>query len=832
MTPDTRIDHPRSKVQIDKVTDRSPLLMASKSYGTSHSVPSPVKSLKSVLKRMKQSNSPSNPVSGTSTTEEILMTEIKSAEAEFICWMDSQVDKINNFFIEKENEALDRFPILEQQLRLMYEHRRERKEASANTKGYDGALNKVAQSTGSALARKMDLPSMPVLIRRKFPKQARHSGKIADEQEETDHEPRNQTHQTRDYTRRNNFTVTYTAARRQLKIAVMEFYKSLELLKGYRALNHTGIRKMMKKFDKTVNGSHSDSYMAKLNQMQFAGSEALDGLLSKTENLYSNYFENGNHKHAVEKLRAKEFPEEHYSAMFFTGLCLGLALPLFIQGLFIGIQHLADHINYPDTVFLFQVWGGFFLVNLMLMLFMVNLFVWTRFKINYPFIFEFDGHDYLDYRQYGEIPAFMMFLLSLFGWLTFNDFFPDQYPAIYFPPLYLGLCVIILLVPLPILHWKARRWFLIAMWRLLLSGLYPVEFRDFFLGDILCSLSYSISNASFFFCLYATHWKNVVSGSPAISGCSSSKSRLLGFLNCLPGIWRLLQCFRRFGDSGDWFPHLANAAKYICLILYYMFLSIVRIDHWSSPTYRALFIFFATINALYSSFWDILMDFSLGQTDSKNLFLRDELSYKHYKWTYYVIMILDPILRFSWVFYAAYSSQIQQSATVSFIVSLVEIIRRFLWAFFRVENEHCTNVGRFRAVRDLTLPYEIEKHEPFESLMQIDEDAQAEGILQNPSKKIVTLTSPADEESRIGSISMPSPVSPAVDIPIKRSPSRRDTIVSIATPVLRAVSTAMRSAHAADFERRKVDRKSQSEDEDDDDEFDHEDEYDQHNENN
>jgi hypothetical protein len=27
-------------------------------------------------------------------------------------------------------------------------------------------------------------------------------------------------------------------------------------------------------------------------------------------------------------------------------------------------------------------------------------------------------------------------------------------------------------------------------WRLLFSGFYPVEFRDFFLGDMYCSLTY------------------------------------------------------------------------------------------------------------------------------------------------------------------------------------------------------------------------------------------------------------------------------------------------------------------------------------------------------
>lgn len=30
-----------------------------------------------------------------------------------------------------------------------------------------------------------------------------------------------------------------------------------------------------------------------------------------------------------------------------------------------------------------------------------------------------------------------------------------------------------------------------------------------------------------------------------------------------------------------------------------------------------------------------------------------------------------------------------------------------MWSLFRVENEHCTNVGRFRASRDVPLPYDV-----------------------------------------------------------------------------------------------------------------------------
>ncbi|KAM0006590.1 hypothetical protein Hdeb2414_s0023g00629541 [Helianthus debilis subsp. tardiflorus] len=43
-----------------------------------------------------------------------------------------------------------------------------------------------------------------------------------------------------------------------------------------------------------------------------------------------------------------------------------------------------------------------------------------------------------------------------------------------------------------------------------------------------------------------------------------------------------------------------------------------------------------------------------------------------------------------------------------FIVASLEIVRRGLWNFFRVENEHLNNVGKFRAVKSIPLPFSYE----------------------------------------------------------------------------------------------------------------------------
>jgi hypothetical protein len=80
-------------------------------------------------------------------------------------------------------------------------------------------------------------------------------------------------------------------------------------------------------------------------------------------------------------------------------------------------------------------------------------------------------------------------------------------------------------------------------------------------------------------------------------------------------------------------------------------------------------------------------------------------------------MIMDPILRFNWIFYAIYTHDAQHATIVSFAVSLSEVLRRGLWTLFRVENEHCSNIKKEKASRDLPLPYKF---------VEDDEDSQDE----------------------------------------------------------------------------------------------------------
>lgn len=290
-----------------------------------------------------------------------------------------------------------------------------------------------------------------------------------------------------------------------------------------------------------------------------------------------------------------------------------------------------------------------------------------------------------------QLPALFSLIFIICFWLSVYDFWPHKLDMIHYPIIYVVIVLVLLLNPFRFWYYHARRWFLIVMWRLIFSGFYRVEFKDFWMGDLLCSQTYALSNISLFFCLYARDWQQ-----PAM--CNSSHSRLMGFFATAPGILRLLQCFRRYHSSKMWFPHLINGGKYTFTILYYMTLSIWRIDKSNIPA-KAAFIAFAAGNAVYTSksafyvpifrtniaiaIWDLAMDWSLLNPYAPYPFLREQLGFKQ-AWVYYLAMFIDPVIRFQWIFYIIYQSDLQHSALLSFLLSLAEVGRRFMWCFFRM----------------------------------------------------------------------------------------------------------------------------------------------------
>lgn len=204
-----------------------------------------------------------------------------------------------------------------------------------------------------------------------------------------------------------------------------------------------------------------------------------------------------------------------------------------------------------------------------------------------------------------------------------------------------------------------------------------------------------------------------------------------------------------------------------------------RIDRYTR--FQASFITFALLNAVYTSVWDLIMDWSLGNPYAKNPLLREVIAFRR-AWVYYAAMVLNVVIRFNWIFYAIWSHDIQHSAVLSFVVALSEVCRRGVWSIFRVENEHCTNVLLFRASRDVPLPYDL----PDMPTPGLDGPQSDDVYLQEQQHVATPFIQPADVEHGTPSGSS------------LRARNRRPSAGII------RVGTIVASAHAQDFQRRRL----------------------------
>ena len=113
-------------------------------------------------------------------------------------------------------------------------------------------------------------------------------------------------------------------------------------------------------------------------------------------------------------------------------------------------------------------------------------------------------------------------------------------------------------------------------------------------------------------------------------------------------------------------------------------------------------------STLYSYFWDIKKDWCFLEKNSKVPFLRSQLAYKPVY--YYIIIVLNLFLRLSWVLsispHLVSTFSLDWNGNLIFFLAVLEIFRRFLWNFIRVEKEHVNNVGKFLVSPETYYPFE------------------------------------------------------------------------------------------------------------------------------
>ncbi|KAL4289953.1 hypothetical protein GQ457_14G013580 [Hibiscus cannabinus] len=492
-------------------------------------------------------------------------------------------------------------------------------------------------------------------------------------------------------------------AEKMIRSAFVELYKGLGLLKTYSSLNMVAFTKILKKFDKVSKQQTSASYLKAVKRSHFISSDKVVRLMDEVESIFTKHFTNNDRKKAMKFLRPQQHKNSHM-VTFFVGLFTGSFVSLFT--IYITLAHLSGIFSpSTETAYMesaYPVFSVFALLSLHLFLYGCNLFMWKATRINYNFIFEFAPSTALKYRD-----AFLIcttFMTSVIGAMVIHlllragGFSPSHVDTI--PGILLLIFIGLLVCPFNIFYQPTRYCFLRIIRNILCSPLYKVWMVDFFMADQLTSqiplLRHLESTACYFLAgSFKTH---------EYATCKNGKlyRQLAYVISFLPYYWRAMQCARRWFDEYD-LNHLANMGKYVSA----MVAAGARLTYatQSNNLWFSLVLVTSVVATFYQLYWDFVKDWGLLNPNSRNPWLRDDLILKN-KSIYYLAMALNVVLRVAWVeSIMQFQFNPVQTHLLDFFLASLEVIRRGHWNFYRLENEHLNNVGKFRAVKTVPLPF-------------------------------------------------------------------------------------------------------------------------------
>lgn len=145
-------------------------------------------------------------------------------------------------------------------------------------------------------------------------------------------------------------------------------------------------------------------------------------------------------------------------------------------------------------------------------------------------------------------------------------------------------------------------------------------------------------------------------------------------------------------------PHGFNALKYI-VGLTNAYIGWLYNNNKVSMT---VYIVVGLAAVSYMLFWDFYMDWGLFRADSKLPLLRKNMMYPPYY--YYCAMCFNFVFRLIWLMNfikMPFLSKVTEGELKAIFFSAVEILRRTIWALFRVEHENVNNPEKYRAILEI-----------------------------------------------------------------------------------------------------------------------------------
>lgn len=519
--------------------------------------------------------------------------------------------------------------------------------------------------------------------------------------------------------------------------AITDIYRTAKLLHNFCILNYTGFSEVAGMFDRTF-PVHKGTFKGKLCD----DGKQTEMLATKMEKMYSTWFCEGD----VLKAQAQMLPKRgdgllmDWSQMrlgYRLGMCSILALWVAWDSVWgvidKGQVSIAGRVAFP-------VFRGCFGLVAWHWFWGMSVYIWTRYRINYIYLFEFDPRNVATpvdiFNDAVDETLVLLICMILYYKADAGDMPNSRIPPYTYPTFLIFYAIKCLLFP-----WNRRKELWLNIKQVFIAPLVSPTFFQTYVGDVFTSMVKIFQDLLWTACF-------ILSGDFLLSvddqkhgyvhaakqGYASGWHEQFWYKNiaipliCMFPLWlRLNQCLRKYLDTGNRMPHLANAFKYsmsqmVTLFgafhpLYLMHYGeasahpdgeggIVMTNFRYGSTFQYFWFFLFISSSLYSFCWDVYMDWGLGRREYG--YLGPRLMFKQQSY-YYLVMCVDLVLRFLWVLTLVppqSGAEFQLPVYLSAVQMMLELFRRTVWSFFRLENEHRQNTEGYRKINVVPLHFD------------------------------------------------------------------------------------------------------------------------------
>lgn len=527
-----------------------------------------------------------------------------------------------------------------------------------------------------------------------------------------------------------------------IEIALKELFKELMYMRSYIELNLKAKSKIMKKFTKytkDVNAKDNLEFREKclddienvMNNSNLSNALQIISIQqTEVEKIFGDNFFDKYSFNAIKIL--KDYGNQNFFThlqAFYFGFFVGLMVILLILCILIGVHFSIDMDDDAKFKSIFPMFRGYLVFILYYWYLGLNVYAWNMAHINYKLAFAFNDNHYSDVISIFKRAAFFSFIL-VFMLLCYmilraqipilSDFF--SFIPLEFTPM---CCWIILLIylfaPLNIFNYLGRIYFGNLFVESMASVTHKIEFKHIWFTDQLTSLIGPLRDLEYTACYY-THYFDTLEEKNRL--CSARRP-IVVLIACYPHFVRFLQCARVCFDEGKLFPSILNCGKYLFSIL----LAVSSYYSSTVPFFSKTWLLIALMSSIYSYSWDIKMDYGMLQ-QGPNFPLRNKLSYSK-RQLYYVAMVLNLFMRFAWALTIS-PDLVYKFVRPEFflmILYLIEMFRRGMWNFIRVELKHIEICKDFKVCPHIPLPLKKTGDGSFKI-----KDINVEEAQENPTK--------------------------------------------------------------------------------------------------